>query len=701
MEQIFKKINNILTTCLVALLCLLGDSALGQGVTAVRDGTRVTVTNNTGHNIVLFRADMTGSNARRNNSDFDGAEVRGAGIDIPRPTHNHYTVILNGRSETFEQDSRGRIAGSIIYYIGQRPLGNPREVRILSPIEYIAATTPAALPTVQNQAQPETQQTGDSQDQPTATEITRPTDTPAPPENHRHVERTSDAATAPSGTTDVQRQDRPGVSPPAPAATPGAPGNQARIADFRREIGSLRDKCNALLQQAELSPQDSAALITKQNLCATLISQLNSFQENLTDAGEKRQIEELKKQLETLQEEIVIRLGAAQLRERFRNAVYPQLLASLDSIRSFIDANRNKPDWYNWWGKWNYSNRLNSIEKTGSLKARNFIDSISRISEYQTMVSILEFDFQNQIQNRIERYRNILDGQDFRVPVVKLLTFGIMLLIVIVVAVVFVYMKRHNQKMEKEKKQKEEEKIAALGKSTFKKIDKTNATQPESYKHGLSEVKADAGRLYKEIDMFDFVEDSSIHKIYISRQLIEELHKFFSDSLRPDGKIMETGCYVVGRWDYASNTDHSSTGLTNQQAYDISLEYMVEPGSDARYSEFECEFGLEIGTSLVINNRKYSEQSNSEYVHTSWVHSHPGLQLFLSKQDLIVQATLTNNSPYKRMLAMVIDTKTEGLKMAFFSPKASEQQVMNNDSDLKKTITLDELLEWAKTPIGN
>ena len=489
-----------------------------------------------------------------------------------------------------------------------------------------------------------------------------------------------------------------------------------KIDVFKKRKDKLQKECDPLLKEDyELTKEDSIFLEKKLQDCEVLNKEIENFKPT---QKEENTVKEFNTQLKALSEKIAVKLTPKEipideLIKDFKKAVsYDEIKDGLDAVKKFIDDKKYKSDWYKWFGRWNVLADLTKIDAmVDTVKYNHFIDSISELPEYQNATIFINYrlknDFRDNIQNKATEYRKIID-EDFEIPILKLSIFGAIILIFIIVAIILLYMIIHNKKKEKEKEEEEKERIAKLGKSTFKKIDKNNDAQPEDaallstadkpkfkqllkkYDHGLWGVKATVDKLYKEINMFDFVEDWSIHNVYISRDFVKELYKFFTEFLKSDGKVPETGCHIIGRWDYAPNT--------NQQAYDISLEYMVKPGSDARYSEFECDFGVEIGTSLVMDNRKYSKLFNTEYVHTSWMHSHPGLQLFLSKQDLIVQATLTNNSPYKRMLAIVIDTKDENLEMAFFPPKTSEQHIMNNDNDLKKTITLDELLEWAKTP---
>ena len=495
--------------------------------------------------------------------------------------------------------------------------------------------------------------------------------------------------------------------------------NKQKIDEFENRLERLRTECNPLLQKPKITLEDSTHLSKKQKECIALKKKAEEIKTKTTAKEEDERLGSIIGQLDKLSDNIASKLFPYYdvLSNYFKKLIgYEQDTTDLGLIKKEIADKKYESDWYNWYGKWNILDNLNNIKNRANReeKCKEFTDYVlTKYSGQEELINIIMERY--SIEKDIESQITILEGPYFRIPIVKLSVVGLMILILIIFGVILLYMMIHNKKKEKEKIKKEEEQIEKLGKITFKKIEETDSNQPQSnetgtaedgiapnkpektkikqllrkYEYGLSDVKANVERHYKEINMFELLDDTSIHKVYLSRDFIRELYVFFSEFLKSDGKVPETGCHIIGRWDYAQN---------NQNAYDISLEYLVKPGSDARYSEFECDFGIEIGTSLVMDNRKYSEQFNAEYVHTSWMHSHPGLQLFLSKQDLIVQTTLTNNSPYKRMLAIVIDTKTEHLKMAFFTPKASEQQTMNNDKDIKKTLTLDELLKWAKTP---
>jgi hypothetical protein len=47
------------------------------------------------------------------------------------------------------------------------------------------------------------------------------------------------------------------------------------------------------------------------------------------------------------------------------------------------------------------------------------------------------------------------------------------------------------------------------------------------------------------------------------------------------------------------------------------------------------------------------------------------------------------------MLAIVLDSKTPDLKMALIKKK--KDGTMNNDKDLKKILSLEEIYQWAKS----
>ena len=204
------------------------------------------------------------------------------------------------------------------------------------------------------------------------------------------------------------------------------------------------------------------------------------------------------------------------------------------------------------------------------------------------------------------------------------------------------------------------------------------------YEHGLKHVKDHLGE-YLVFDMDMVFADTAINKVYFNTALIKKLYDFFNNSLEADGRTNETGCFIVGCWDHEQGRD---------DRYDISLEYMVEPGDDADFGEYSLNFGKKISINMASVIANLGEKSKRDYVLTCWMHSHPGLGLFLSNQDLIVQKQLTYSDHRNRLLALVIDTNTPDLKLGFFTAKANGE--MNNKEEVKRWFSFEEINRQAR-----
>ena len=190
---------------------------------------------------------------------------------------------------------------------------------------------------------------------------------------------------------------------------------------------------------------------------------------------------------------------------------------------------------------------------------------------------------------------------------------------------------------------------------------------------------------YFVMDMQKDFADTSVCKIYLHHKAVKKMYDFFKQSIEDDGITNETGCYFVGCWEYED---------TRQSSYNISIEDIVEPGDDIEPSEFSFSFGLQIGVMLYAKNKQLSDETGREYVHTVWMHSHPGLGLFLSSHDLMVQRQIVNPDHPKRMVAFVIDTNTPEFQFAVFTPKKNGE--MNNSDDLSHLYSLEELYKWSR-----
>ncbi|MFZ4398520.1 MAG: hypothetical protein ACOYO1_00685 [Bacteroidales bacterium] len=247
--------------------------------------------------------------------------------------------------------------------------------------------------------------------------------------------------------------------------------------------------------------------------------------------------------------------------------------------------------------------------------------------------------------------------------------------LVIICFILYIFTKRYRKKLINKKQLSVFSKNDIIG---------SDANDDENGKIGLDEVKKDLNNYYV-LDARDIYTDTAIQKIYISRNAIKNMYDSFKKFLEFNDRTLETGCYFVGRWEYADSS---------KLCYNISLEFMVEPGDDVVYGEYALNFGKKIGVVLGNTIFNLQEKTKCNYVHTSWMHSHPGLGLFLSTQDLLVQKQLSYSDAKNRTLAIVIDTNTPSLDTAFFTPK--KDGTMNNKAEMTKTYPLDSLYQWSR-----
>ena len=204
------------------------------------------------------------------------------------------------------------------------------------------------------------------------------------------------------------------------------------------------------------------------------------------------------------------------------------------------------------------------------------------------------------------------------------------------------------------------------------------------YEKGLKHVK-DRINEYIAFDMDMVFADTAVNKVYINTGLIKKLYDFFNGSLELGGRTNETGCFILGCWDYEE-------GRSNR--YDVSLEEMVEPGDDADFGEYSLNFGKKISVNMASVIDNLQQKSKRDYVLTCWMHSHPGLGLFLSSQDLVVQQQLTYSDHRNRLIAIVIDTNTPDFKLGFFTAKTDGK--MNNKEEVKRWFSFEEVYRQSR-----
>lgn len=204
------------------------------------------------------------------------------------------------------------------------------------------------------------------------------------------------------------------------------------------------------------------------------------------------------------------------------------------------------------------------------------------------------------------------------------------------------------------------------------------------YAKGLDHVKTHANE-YLVFDMDKVFADTMVNKVYLSTTLVKKLYDFFNCSLEADGRTNETGCFILGCWDYEEG---------RRDRYDISLEQMVEPGDDADFGEYSLSFGKKISINMASVIDNLAQKTKRDYVLTCWMHSHPGLGLFLSNQDLIVQQQLTYSDHRNRLIAIVIDTNTADFKLGFFTAKADGK--MNNKEEVLRWFSFEEIYRQSR-----
>ena len=374
-----------------------------------------------------------------------------------------------------------------------------------------------------------------------------------------------------------------------------------------------------------------------------------------------------------------------ELRQEYDKFVYKDIrittdIAEIKIIKIKIEE-KTRSSLTGWVGKKDMLEQLDKLENNfDTIKARSEFFITKNCIDYPHEVEFIKnLEYIPNNYKIIKEYKRDLDR--ISVPYISLSLIGVMLLLCITGAVFYIrtYMKNTRiKKVEKEKEDSGERGLLIL---------EDDEEEIVSYNVGLDDARKTAGTDYYEVDMTRVSPDTTIRKVYLSRKAILDMYKFFSNFLKYESKTNETGCFLVGRWEHVPYTDN--------QVYDITIESIVEPGDDAIYGEYNLNFGAKIGVTLNYAIEELCEKTGNEYVHTCWMHSHPGLGLFLSSQDLSVQSQLAHSNHRGRMLAIVIDSNTPNWETAFFSPK--QNGAMNNDKDIKNTFYMETLYRWAKS----
>ena len=206
-------------------------------------------------------------------------------------------------------------------------------------------------------------------------------------------------------------------------------------------------------------------------------------------------------------------------------------------------------------------------------------------------------------------------------------------------------------------------------------------TSPSLKKQSLDDVYENEA--YMKIKYEDFCSESAIRAMYIKNTCIKDIYKMYAEDLRNPNNPKEDGCLVIGRWVIDEAT----------KKYDVSLEYIVTPGDDAIFSEYELNFGGKIQLKKGNMLKRLRRDTGLQYDLTCWVHSHPGLGVFFSNSDNNVQMQLKNELHPHFLTALVIDILTPEQETGIFTFK--QDGTINSKNDLIKIFSLEEMYKWA------
>ena len=193
---------------------------------------------------------------------------------------------------------------------------------------------------------------------------------------------------------------------------------------------------------------------------------------------------------------------------------------------------------------------------------------------------------------------------------------------------------------------------------------------------------------YMKVDVEDFCYDSAVRRIYIKNTCVEEMYNMYAHDQEAPDDAREYGCMVLGRWVHDAESNE----------YYVSLEHIVLPGDDARFEEYELNFGGKIKLKVLEELRRLRRETNLQYDLTCWVHSHPGLGIFFSNSDSSVQMQLKHPTHPNFLTAIVVDTLTPGMQLGIFT--FHRDTTINTKNDLKQLYSLEEWYGWARESLS-
>lgn len=207
------------------------------------------------------------------------------------------------------------------------------------------------------------------------------------------------------------------------------------------------------------------------------------------------------------------------------------------------------------------------------------------------------------------------------------------------------------------------------------------ATSAITSKHSISDVAG--SNAYMKIDCRDFCADSAIRTLYLKNTFVKELYNMYAEDIQDPKRSNEDGCLVVGRW----------VEDTTAHVYDMTLEQMLQPGTDAVFSENELNFGSRYRMKLTDCLRKLRRQSGLHYDLVCWVHSHPGTGVSISNSDGFVHTQLHHPGHPNTLVAIIVDVLAPKQELAVYTSRADG--TLNTRNDLTRTYSLVEMYQWA------
>lgn len=144
---------------------------------------------------------------------------------------------------------------------------------------------------------------------------------------------------------------------------------------------------------------------------------------------------------------------------------------------------------------------------------------------------------------------------------------------------------------------------------------------------------------YVEFLPTDYVEDSSISKVYMKKSLIIDIMDWVVQS-KTINPVPEVGGFILG--------SHWGNDIID---YEISLEHFVPSKNIKGNNPIRLDFGTGAMIELMEAQEEYPD-----YKLLGWFHTHPGHKPYLSEQDLTIHENFFKKNC---QIAIVLDSLTE------------------------------------------